>query len=109
MDQHRGTGLQARARGWAGEAEEKDSGAAQRAQGKMAFVKRAHCGLRRFRLFWMQSPEAAALMGSQGSGLWGAGHNACRSGWVNESGRYLPASSHAREMESWGLRRHAEI
>lgn len=57
----------------------------------------------------MQSPEAAALMGGQGSRLWGAGHNACRSGWVNESGRYLPASSYAREMESWDLRRHAEV
>lgn len=60
--------------------------------GKMAFVKRAPCGMRGFRAFQMLSPEAAALTGNQGSSLWGAGNNVQRSSWViSHAGVFWPA------------------
>lgn len=53
------------------------------------------------------SPEAAALIGNQGRES--VGTNAHKSSWVNVSCRYLLASSHAKEVESWGLRHQAKI
>lgn len=57
----------------------------------------------------MQCLEAATLMRNKGRSLCGAGSNERRSSWVYESYRYLLASSHSREVESWGLRHQAEI
>lgn len=48
-------------------------------------------------------------LGIRDVSLWGVGTNAHRSSWVSVSRRYLLASSHAREVESWGLRHQAKI